>query len=147
MRQHIVLTAIIGILLLLSYLTTINYLDQHEVGIARNAFSGKLSLQAYPGFQLTTPWVMVSTVDTRPMRVCVTSTSRAYNCKLIQFVPSAYREFVLTQGFEYYWLANRLSFNSGYAEEYRGMRDILRGYAYSVKTHPFIHVLEQYGEE
>jgi hypothetical protein len=81
------------------------------------------------------------------MRVCITSASRGFNCKLVQFVPSDYREFVAVQGFSYYWWANRISFNSGYSEEYRGMRDLMRGYTYSVKQYPFIKILEDYPEQ
>ncbi len=131
-------------LLLIPYLALVNYLDQYEVGIARNVYSGELTLQDRPGFQVTAPWVRVSAIDTRPMRVCITSSTRAYNCKLVQFVPSEFKTFVITQGFEYYWFVNRFSFNSGYTEEYRGMKDLMRGYAFSAKPYPFVKILEEY---
>jgi hypothetical protein len=132
------------LVLLIPYLACVNYLDQYEVGIARDAYTGNVTLQDQPGFQVTAPWVNVSSVDTRPMRVCITSSTRAYNCKLVQFVPSEFKTFVMTQGFEYYWFANRLSFNSGYTEEYRGMKDLMRGYAFSAKPYPFVTILEEY---
>jgi hypothetical protein len=83
-------------------------------------------------------------VDTRPVRVCITSTSRSFDCRLVQFQPSEYREFVATQGFYYYWWSNRISFNAGYDEEYRGMKDVLRGYAYSAKPYSFVKTLRTY---
>lgn len=129
---------------LIPYCTLINHIDQYEVGIARDSFTGELTLQERGGFYLTAPWIRVASIDTRPTRVCITSTTRAYNCKLVRFVPSAYQEFVATQGFRYYWWANRFSFNIGYEEEYRGMRDILRGYAFSPQRYPFLEILEDY---
>ncbi len=72
------------------------------------------------------------------------SAGRGYSAKLVQFQPDAWREFVAIEGFRYYWWANRFSLNFGYSEEYRGMRDILRGYAYSPKSYTFIKVLEEY---
>lgn len=143
MKARVIVGALLGVVVAF-YLGFVNYTDQYHVGIAWNLFSGGLTLQKKAGFHLSSPWVLVSRVDTRPTRVCITSTSRAYNCKLVQFEPEAYREFVATQGFRYYWWANRLSFNFGYDEEYRGMRDILRGYAFGVEQYPFLKVLDGY---
>lgn len=125
------------------YLACLNYVEPTEVGISWNYMTGDLQLQR-PGWHLTPPWVAVARIDTRPTRVCITSASRGFNCRLVQFEPSAYREFVAAQGFHYYWWANRISFNSGYNDEYRGMKDLLRGYAYSVKPYPFIKTLGEY---
>ncbi len=61
-----------------------------------------------------------------------------------RFNPDEYKAFVAVQGFHYYWWANRFSFNSGYDEEYRGMKDLMRGYAYSSKPYPFIVVIRDY---
>ena len=83
-------------------------------------------------------------VDTQPTRVCVASASRAYNCKLVQFNASEFRLFVKTEGFHYYWWYNRLSINFGYDEEYRGLRDILRGYAFAAKQYPFVTTIRSY---
>lgn len=145
MKPRVIVGALLGVVVAF-YLGFVNYTDQYHVGITWNLFSGELMLQEKAGFHCSPPWMLVSRIDTRPTRVCITSTSRAYNCKLVQFEPGAYREFVKTQGFRYYWLANRLSFNSGYDEEYRGMRDILRGYAFGVEQYPFVTVLESYAD-
>ncbi len=135
-------TLIVGALFLF-YLFCYNHNEAYEVGLARNEITGKVTLQP-GGMYITPPWVRVARIDTRPMRVCITSAGLGFNCKLIQFEPSAYQEFVSVEGFRYYWWANRISFNLGYPEEYRGMKDLLRGYAYSVKQYPFVKILRDY---
>lgn len=126
------------------YVGCVHELEPTHVGIRRNLFTGRVTLDTRAGFFLTLPWVAVARIDTRPTRVCITSVARSFNCKLVQFVPEAYREFVAVQGFRYYWLANRLSFNNGYDEEYRGMRDILRGFAFGNRPPPFLRVITTY---
>lgn len=122
----------------------LNHVDQYEAGIAWNFATGDM-WQQEAGFHLTMPWVLVTDVDTRPQRVCITSAGHAaFNCKLVQFRPAAWREFIRVEGWRYYWFANRLSLNVGYREEYRGFRDILRGYAFSAERYQFIDVLEDY---
>lgn len=128
------------------YLACVHHTEAYQVGLAWNCMTGELKLDKHAGYHITPPWVAVSRIDTRPIRVCVTSSGRGFNCKLIEFEPSAYKEFVAVQGFHYYWFSNRVSFNSGYDEEYRGMRDLLRGYAYSVKKYPFIKTIRDYQE-
>ena len=99
------------------------------------------------GWYVHAPWVFVSTIDTRPQRVCISSSARAaMNCRLVQFNPDEYRSFIRTQGFGFYWWNNRLSFNTGHREEYRGFRDVLRGYAFSAQQYEFVTILEQYEE-
>lgn len=137
----VALSAVLGCF----YLACINYTEPNEVGIARNTFTGELWLQDKGGFHLTAPWTFVACVDTRPLRVCVPSAAHAaVNCKLVQFNPQYYREFVQVEGFRYYWWANRISFNWGYHEESRGVADIMRGYAFSVQQYQFITVLRTY---
>ena len=125
---------------LLVYLLFFNYADAYEVGIARDRVSGALWLQG-PGMHWTAPWVSVARIDTRPQRVCVSTSGRGFSCKLVRFEPKAYESFVAVEGFQYYWWANRISFNGGYSDEYRGMRDLLRGYAYGETAYPFVVVL------
>lgn len=129
-----------AIALLTFYVGFYNNVEQYQAGIAWNRFTGRLELQ-HAGMYLTPPWVSVSTIDTRPMRVCVTSAGRGFNCKLVRFVPEAYQEFVATEGHYYFWWANRFSFNTGYHDEYRGMKDLMRGYAYSTMGYKFVDVM------
>lgn len=135
----------LGAIIFACYLAFFHYTEPTQVGIMRNLVTGELKLDT-PGWNVTSPWVSVAKLDTRPTRVCVTTAGRGFNCKLIRFEPGAFKEFVATEGFYYYWWANRLSFNFGYDDEYRGARDLLRGYAYSVKRYPFVTVLRDYQE-
>ena len=135
------LAATLGILLI----GTVNYLEPIEVGLTWNPLTGERGLQKRAGWHLTPPWVMESTVSTSPERLCLTSaTHSAVNCRLVQFVPEHYRDFLEVEGFRWYWWSNRFSFNSGYHEEYRGVRDVLRGYAFSSQQYQFIRVLREY---
>lgn len=106
--------------------------------ITWNPFTGELKADTVPGYYVAAPWVMAARLDIRPARVCITTTANSYSCKLVRFNPSQWQEFVRVQGFQYYWWRNRISFNIGYKEEYRGIRDILRGYAYGNKDYGFI---------
>lgn len=129
----------------LIYLLMFHYTEPSQIGIMRDTISGEIARDT-PGWNISKPWVRVAKIDIRPMRVCVTTSGRGFNCKLIQFEPSQYRTFVSIEGFHYYWWANRISFNMGYNDEYRGMKDLLRGYAYSAKHYPFVTVLKDFQE-
>ncbi|TAK96230.1 hypothetical protein EPO05_02370 [Patescibacteria group bacterium] len=144
MRKAVGTTSVLLAVLVIFYITCVHYTDIHQVALVRNRATGELTLDSVPGFNLTPPWVAVARIDIRPTRVCITTTGRSFNCKLVQFVPQAYREFVATEGFRYYWLSNRISFNFGYGEEYRGMKDVLRGYAFGVERYPFVKVVNEY---
>lgn len=125
------------------YFVFVNHLEPNEVGIARNWFSGEMQLKE-SGWHITPPWVWIVTVDIRPIRVSVPSAGHGYNSKLVQFNPKGWQEFVQVEGWRYYWWANRISFNFGYEEEHRGMKDILRGHAYGTKRYMFITILEEF---
>lgn len=121
------------------YVFCLNYLESGEAGLTWNPLSGEISAQTTPGWQLSSPLVFVSRVDLRPQRLCMTSAAHAaVNCKLVEFDMEHRKEFIATEGWGWYWWANRVSFNFGHAETYRGFRDILRGYAFSSTPYPFI---------
>lgn len=128
----------------LGYLMFFHYTDTTHTGIRWNMFTGEVSRDLAPGFHFSAPWVLVTRITNTPLRVCVQSASRAVNCRLIQFMPDQYRALVKTEGFRYYWWDNRLSFNFGYTETYRGEKDLLRGYAYSIQSYPFIKTTVEY---
>lgn len=140
----IVISIIFSSIVCLFYFGFLNYTEPTEVGVVRNVATGEMILQEGGGWYCTTPWVFVSKIDLRPMRVAITTSGHGFNAKLVQFNPRAWRKFVETEGFRYWWWANRFSFNFGYDEEYRGMKDILRGYAFSTKRYEFITILEEY---
>ncbi len=144
-RAHIAY-AICFTVLIVFYLACFHYQGAYVVAITWNKISGEVRLEKEAGFHISPPWVRAAKIDILPMRVGIVSSSRGFNYKLVQFDPDAYREFVAVEGTHYYWLANRISFNFGYNDEYRGMKDILRGYAYSVKKFPFVKVIRDYEE-
>ena len=140
---------LVGLALALAsfYLLCVNYLGANERGLAYDVFSGELFLQEQPGIQVTPPWIFTTRIDLEPNKVCVTSTAHArFNCRLVQFIPEEYRAFLEVEGWRWYWWSNRISFNWGYDDEYRGFRDVLRGYALSGQDYPFIRVLEEFEE-
>ena len=139
-----ILALIVAAVFFLFYLGFLNYTEPTEIGIARNIFTGQMWVQEGGGWHRTPPWVRVARIDIRPVRVAITTAGLGYNAKLVQFNTKEWREFVDTEGFRYWWWANRISFNFGYDEEYRGMKDILRGYAFGVKHYSFITILEDY---
>jgi len=132
--------------LLMMYLFLFNFTNVNQVGLCKNIVSKNVYAQETAGFHLTPPWVFVIRVDTKPIRVSVMSSGRVANAKLVQFNPKYWNDFVKTEGWRYYWWSNRISFNLGYKEEFRGMKDVMRGYAYSAKKYPFITVLEEFVE-
>lgn len=140
MKKYIKWIAL-AILPLAAFLSTFNYVEQGRAGLGWNPLTGEVFLQK-PGMHWTAPTTLVTTIELRPQRLCLTSAAQAApNCRLVQFNPEYYREFVAVEGWQYYWFANRLSFNIGHQETYRGFRDIMRGYAFSAQQYPFITVL------
>ena len=126
------------------HLAFLNYTEPTEVGIARNPVNGETWIQKEGGWHFTMPWVRVAVVDARPMRVRVESAGHGWSAKLVQFDPGGWQEFVAVEGFRYYWWANRFSFNWGYQEEHRGVKDILRGHSNGTKKYTIIKVLTEY---
>ncbi len=137
------------ILLLLSSIWILFYIfyfynvDSYHAAISRDLISGKTYIEQSTGWQVSSPWVQVVKIDMRPFKICLTSTTSTINCKLVQFDTTGWKELISRESFQYYWFRNRLSFNSGYQEEYRGFKDILRGYAFNTSdTVHFIKFVE-----
>ncbi|SRR6266403_1934577 len=126
--------------LLLFWATCFHYTDSHQIGIIRNEITGELWLDDKPGPNLSAPWVKVVRIDIRPIRVSISTSSRSFNSRLVEFDKLGWREFVEIEGFRYYWWDNRISYNSGYDDEYRGMKDLLRGYSFDNEKRKFIKV-------
>ncbi len=137
--------AIISLILLASfYFPFVHYQRPHHIAIMWNKITGQFWLESKSGLHFSAPWVFAAKIDTRPLRVSIPSASRSFNAKLVRFNPAAYLEFIAVEGTRYYWWDNRISFNGGYEEEFRGMKDILRGYAYSLKQYPFVVTVRDY---
>jgi hypothetical protein len=139
----------IRILLVLSSFSLLFYIfyfynvDSNHVAISRDLLSGKTYIEQSTGWQVSSPWVQVVKIDTRPFKICLTSTTSTINCRLVQFDTTGWKELIARESFQYYWFRNRLSFNFGYQEEYRGFKDILRGYTFNTSdTVHFIRFVE-----
>jgi hypothetical protein len=143
LRNKYVKIALPVLVVFLFWLSCIHYTDYHSIAITRNIFNGEQKLDDQSGFNITYPWVQVIRIDVRPYKVCVTTTAKTFNCLLVEFNKDGWREFIETEGFHYVWWNNRFSINFGYDEEYRGMRDLMRGYSYDKVPRSFIkHVKE-----
>jgi len=128
------------------YFLCIHYADTHDASIIRDRVSGEISISTKSGVHWTAPWVSVAKIDLRPSRVCIETTARVANCKLVKFKSEALGSFVKREGFKYYWLSNRLSLNVSYKNEYRGVRDYLRAYAFGGTDLGFLEIIDEYHE-
>ncbi len=119
-----------------------HYTDVNEVAICRNIITGETYLDSIAGPNITAPWVQVAQIDTRPRRICVECDCKNISCMLVTFKKEEWKEFVRVEGFRYYWWANRFSFNMSHKKTYRGVDDILKGYAFDGSKHKFIEIKE-----
>ena len=142
--KHTKLITLLLSALLSFYLMCIYHVEPNEMVITWNPVSGELNSDTTSGYYISPLWEFASNISTSPIRVCITSTSNSYSCMLAQFNPVEYESFVNTQGFGYYWFKNRISFNFGYDDEYRGFKDIMRGYAYGNEDYKFLIIKEDY---
>lgn len=131
----------------LFWLFCFHYTGVHQVGICRNVITGETWLDSISGPNITAPWVQVARIDTRPHRICIECNCRNVNCVLVSFNPEGWKDFVKREGFRYYWWSNRFSFNSGHKKEYRGMNDVLRGYAFDGVEYSFIKIEKSLRDE
>ena len=123
-------TSLIVLSILLVWGFCFHYTNINQSAIQRNIITGVTQVDTIPGFNFTPPWVQVARLDTRPHRVCVECKCRNLNCELVTYNPKGWAELVEKEGFRYYWLSNRFSFNMGHRNEYRGLIDVLRGYSF-----------------
>lgn len=142
-QRSFIWVASISIFIFLSWAFLFHWTGVHHASIMRNIFTGEVKVDTIPGPQLSAPWVQVSRIDTRPRRMCIDCDCRVLNCKLVQFKPSGYRDFVDREGFSYWWWSNRISYNSGSDKTYRGMDWILRGYSFDNIDYKFINVTKE----
>lgn len=147
MKRLLIPVICLAMLLIIFYLGFVHFQDSYEIAIVWNRLTGHFYLEKTAGLHLSPPWVAAAKIDTRPQRVSIESASRSFSAKLVQFNPEGWKQFVENEGTRYYWWSNRISINFGYREEHRGMKDILRGYAYGVKKYSFITVIKDYGEQ
>lgn len=124
------------------WLFLFNWTSYHEITVERNFFTSELRVDTTAGMNFTFPWVQVVSIDTRPRNLCVECNCKTLNCVLVQFNKDYAIEFIEREGFRYYWLDNRLSFNSGANREYRGLDYVFRGYAFDAQRQPFMNLIK-----
>lgn len=131
-------TIILSIALFIIYALTFHWTPTTHVTITRNILNGELNIDSIAGPSITPPWVQAANIDTRPQRICIECKCRNINCKLIAFNHEHWKQLIDKEGFRYFWWDNRLSFNLNHNNEYRGIRDLLKGYAFDGKHHEFL---------
>lgn len=138
--RKVILISIIPLLFILFYLFCYSYTPNYKVSIERNILNEIVQIDTLSGHKISPPWVQVSRIDIRPHRVCIECGCRNINCRLVSFNPNGWKSLVEREGFHYYWLTNLISFNSAHEHEYRGMINILRGYAFDKNPPNFVKV-------
>jgi len=139
-KTHLINFKYIGIVLsfiFLFWLLFFNFTRDYQVSIKRNYFTGELSLLK-PGITITSPWVQIIRLDTRPKQYCVECVCKNKTCVLASFNPIGWREFIDREGFRYFWFRNRISFNS--YKTYRGFDSVIRGYSFDEQEYSFIKI-------
>lgn len=115
-----------------------HYTNNTKVALVKNIFTNEIVIDSIPGINFSAPWYKVVRIPIHPCKVCVESTAKTINCRLVKFNPTYWEELVHREGLGYYWFRNRFSFNLGHRNEYRGFLDILRGYAFSQDNVNFV---------
>lgn len=128
------------ITILLFWLGFFNWTGYHQLSIERNIFNGEIHVDTTAGPNLSWPWVQVANIDTRPRKLCVDCNCKTLNCRLVQIKKNNIIKLVENEGFKYFWLQNRISFNISAEQEYRGFDYTLRGYAFTEDTPNFIEI-------
>lgn len=121
---------VVGVLVALGvmfYLACLNHVSVNHIGIAYNSLDGAISEQD-PGWHVTPPTVLTTSLSTLPLTVKIPSEARIINQKVVRFRKGKVVEFVKFQG----W-----SWSLG-----DSLENILLGYAYSGREWPFLEVLD-----
>lgn len=137
-RSKILTSLKIAGTVLVFYLLFFNFVTVNEVSLNHNIIDGTVVCDTIPGFKLSAPWIQVSKIDKRPVKVSVDCSCRNITYKLVSFNPKEYKSFIQKEGWGYYWFRNRISFNLGHRQESRGFDNILRGYAFDNQDYKFI---------
>lgn len=144
----------ISILLLtpiLFKLLFVDFIDQHELGYKFDTRTGQISVLKEKGYIVSPPvLVKISTIDLRPFQVCINANSRVLNCKLIQFDPEGFDDFINWHGRSDY-----SPFSSGVGpgglNTNSDMYQIMMAYAYESygkrknKNYKFLKVIKEIG--
>jgi hypothetical protein len=107
-----------------------HYTPQGIATLDRNIFTGKVVLNKKLGMNFSMPWIQSTKIDLRPTKYCIECSCSNMVCVLVSFDEAGLVEFIQNEGWSYYWLRNRLSFNMGYKNEWRGWKSVIRGYSF-----------------
>ena len=123
--------AILVLSVFLSFLLCLNHVDVNEFGVARNSWSGELTIQTNAGWHVTSPLVKVMNISTLPQRVEIPSQANVVNVKIVRFVPEpeAVKDFIALQGFSYTVSGS--------------LNNILLGYAFSGQDYSFFEIIQE----
>lgn len=136
-NKYLILS-LIGVLLI--WLLFFNWTGYHQISVRRNIITGNLSVDSTAGPSISWPWVQVVNIETRPRKLCVDCNCKTLNCKLVQINKGKILNLIDREGFKYFWLQNRLSFNISSDHEYRGLDYTLRGYAFTDEDFDFVSI-------
>jgi hypothetical protein len=119
-------------ILLVFWIIFIHYTPQGKATLDRNIFTGEVVLNKKLGINFTWPWIQSTKVDLRPTKYCIDCACSNMVCVLstVNFDEEGLKEFIQQEGWSYYWLRNRISFNLGHKMEWRGFESVIRGYSF-----------------
>lgn len=110
----------------LFYLPFVNHVSANHIGLAYDSLSGEVHMQQ-PGFHVTAPTTLCTTLTTLPFRVSIPTNARLVNMRMVRFKPEGFKDYIATQGWEY--LGNESEF-----------QNIMLGYAFSDQEWSFMEV-------
>jgi hypothetical protein len=122
-------------------LSCFGYVENYELGYQFDTISGKTTKLVNQdktfknGYIYANPFVLIYTIDLRPMQVSINANNRVLNAKLVQFDPVGFEKFISMHG------------NANYSQE--NLKDILMSYAYddSSKDFNFLTILKELKNE
>ena len=132
-KKLILFVALPLALILGFYVLCCNHVSANQIGVKFDSLSGEVSLQAHPGWYVTSPFVKTVSLSTVPMVVHVPSAAKVINTKVVRLVPENILNFVKIQGFSY---------DLGH-----GLEGILMGYAFSGQKFSFLEIVQEGGLE
>jgi hypothetical protein len=120
-----------------SFLASLTYVENYEMGYSFDKFSGTIEKFDRTGY-FVKPWWQyeVNTIDLRPTQVSITANQRVLNAKLVKFDPEGLDTFLEWHG-------------RGAGEDLTQLQDILKSYAYKNNRGadcPFLIILEEINE-
>jgi hypothetical protein len=120
------------LLVFVFWLFFFHYTPQGKATLDRNIFTGEVVLNKKLGINFTWPWIQSTKVDLRPTKYCIDCACSNMVCVLVtvNFEQAGLDQFIQQEGWSYYWLRNRISFNLGHKMEWRGWKSVIRGYSF-----------------